>query len=74
MDKKKGRMNVRIAPGCIACGLCEQIAPAVFQIADRSYVVRDAAIAKYKEEVKQAAELCPVQVIEIVKEDDEAVE
>jgi len=74
MDKKKGRMNVRVAPGCIACGLCEQIAPNVFHVTDRAHVFSDVTLKEYEREIKHAAESCPVQVIEIAKEDHEAPE
>ena len=55
--------KVTIEPGCISCGLCEFVAPAVFEITDVSHVKKDAPVAQYAAEIKQAAAGCPVQVI-----------
>ena len=55
--------KVTIEPGCITCGLCEFIAPEVFQVTDLSHVKKDANVSAYKDAIKQAAQGCPVQVI-----------
>lgn len=54
--------KVWIDPGCTSCGLCEFIAPEVFEIKDISNL-RDADYSKFKEKIKEAAALCPVSVI-----------
>lgn len=55
--------KVIINPGCISCGSCEYICPAVFKVTDHSRVNGDVDLEKYKELIKKAAEKCPVQVI-----------
>lgn len=57
--------KVTVEPGCITCGLCEFIAPDVFEITDVSRVKPAAPISEHKKAVEQAALLCPVQVIKI---------
>ena len=59
--------KVIIQPGCITCGLCEFLAPNVFEVTDVSRVKKDADITKYEKEITQAIQECPVQVIEIEK-------
>lgn len=58
--------KVTVEPGCITCGLCEFIAPNVFEITDTSRVKPDAPLAQQKAQVEEAAMLCPVQVIKII--------
>ncbi len=55
--------KVWIAPGCIACGTCEFIAPEVFKVADRSQIKPDADLNACKEKIQEAAASCPVSVI-----------
>ncbi len=55
--------KVSIEPGCITCGLCEFIAPDVFQVTDISHVKIDAPIDAQSDAIKEAAARCPVQVI-----------
>jgi len=56
--------KVTIEPGCITCGLCEFIAPEIFEVTDLSRVKANANIAGCKDAIKEAAQGCPVQVIE----------
>ncbi len=56
--------KVSIEPGCITCGLCEFIAPEIFEVTDLSRVKKDAPIARCNDSIKEAARGCPVQVIE----------
>lgn len=55
--------KVVIEPGCITCGLCEVIAPEVFTVTDISHVKEGISYAPHENEIKEAAALCPVQVI-----------
>lgn len=55
--------KVRIEPGCITCGLCEFIAPDVFEVTDVSRIKKNADIEKNKIEIEQAVRGCPVAVI-----------
>ena len=57
-------MKVRINDGCVACGACESTCDAVFSIEDVA-VVNEAAIAGNEDAIKEAAECCPVGVIEV---------
>lgn len=57
-----------IEPGCITCGLCEFLAPKVFEVTDVSRVLPDAQIEQALLGVQQAVEQCPVQVIKFVEE------
>ena len=55
--------KVRIEPGCITCGLCEFIAPEVFEVTDVSRIKKNVDSEKYKIEIEQAVRGCPVAVI-----------
>lgn len=57
-------MKVKVTEGCIACGACESICEAVFSIEDIA-IVNESAVAANEDCVKEAAEACPVSVIEI---------
>jgi ferredoxin len=58
--------KVWIEEGCTACGLCEDIAPEVFELGDRdeAIVKPDADFSSYEDEIKESAESCPVEVIQ----------
>ena len=55
--------NVTIKPGCTTCGLCEFLAPEVFEVTDVSHVKKDVDIERNASQIKEAAQGCPVQVI-----------
>ena len=57
-------MTVKINDGCIGCGACESICDAVFSV-DGTAMVNEAAVADNMDAVKEAADSCPVGVIEI---------
>lgn len=57
--------KVTIEPGCTSCGLCEFIAPEVFQVTDISRVLANAPIEACVPRIQEAAQGCPVQVITI---------
>lgn len=61
--------NVKVLPGCISCGTCQVVCPEVFRIDDISHVKEDIDIQNYQECIKEAAEMCPVQTIEITWEE-----
>jgi len=62
--------EVRITPGCIACGTCEAVCPEAFSINDVSRVKEEVDLQKYEDCIKEAARVCPVNVIEIVPEEN----
>jgi ferredoxin len=55
--------KVYIEPGCISCGTCESICPKVFKVTNVANVIEGADIQKNKDLIKEAAEVCPVNVI-----------
>lgn len=57
--------KVRILPGCIACGTCEVVCPQVFKVGSISQVREDVDLQEHKTCIEEAAEMCPVKVIEI---------
>jgi ferredoxin len=55
--------KVWMEEGCITCGLCESTCPEVFRVDDIAYVNEGVNYLEYAELIKEAAELCPVEVI-----------
>ncbi|KPJ62496.1 MAG: 4Fe-4S ferredoxin [Planctomycetes bacterium DG_23] len=57
--------RVWIEEGCTLCGLCEDSCPEVFELGEEnSQVKEDADLAANEECIRQAAEECPVEVIQ----------
>ncbi len=56
--------KVWIEEGCTSCGLCEDVCPKVFKIEDEAEVIEDADFAANEDCIKEAAEECPVEVIQ----------
>jgi len=64
-----GIKKVWIDEGCTVCNLCEDTAPEVFEVTDDSCIVKEGVnLNEYEDEIREAAEGCPVEVIMI--EDD----
>lgn len=57
--------KVRIVPGCISCGSCEAICPSVFVVTDVARVIETSDPNKEPDLVREAADMCPVSVIEV---------
>lgn len=55
--------KVWIEPGCITCGACEFVAPEIFEVTDTCHIKKDAPIEQLDQEIKIAAQACPVAVI-----------
>lgn len=55
--------KIEIIEGCIACGLCVDICPEVFEMDDLATVIEGVNYSDYEESIKEAAESCPVEVI-----------
>ena len=49
--------------GCIGCGVCEQVCPEVFRIAEDGLSEVIADPKGFEDLVKEAADSCPVEVI-----------
>lgn len=62
-------MKVKINKNkCLGCGLCMSLCPEVFILKNgKSQVKEKADLEKNKEKIKEAADNCPVQAIEIEK-------
>ncbi len=55
--------KVWVEDECIACGLCVDICPEVFEMEDIATVIKGVNFDNYKEGIIEAAENCPVDVI-----------
>lgn len=56
--------RVWIEEGCTVCNLCEDTAPDVFEVTDDTCTVREGVdLSSHEEEIVQAAEECPVEII-----------
>ena len=60
--------KVVISEGCTACGLCEEICPDVFELQDEAVVKEGVDFSKYSDDIREAAESCPVEVITFEEE------
>jgi len=60
--------SVKIAPGCISCGTCEAVCPAVFKVTGVAHVKEDAPIQEHVDLIKEAEYMCPVNVIQVEEE------
>lgn len=55
--------KVWVEEDCTACGICEDICPEVFKLEDIATVIEGVNFADYEEQIKEAADSCPVAVI-----------
>jgi len=56
--------KVWIEDGCTECGLCVDICPEVFDLADDTAVVKEGVnYDEFEDGIREAAESCPVEVI-----------
>ena len=60
--------KVWVEDGCISCGLCEATAPKIFEVNKVSKIKDNASFNKSKNEIIEAAENCPVEVIKFEEE------
>jgi ferredoxin len=59
-------IKVWIEEGCTGCGLSEAICPEVFKMDGEAFVLEGVNYSKYEEQIKEAAESCPVEVIKFL--------
>jgi len=53
---------------CIACGMCESITSDVFEVDDRMSVIEGVDYNQFADEIKEAEDSCPSQVIRVEAE------
>lgn len=58
-----GIKKVWIEEGCISCGMCEEMCPKVFEMPDEARVKEGVDFEVNKEDIKEAAEACPLEII-----------
>ena len=59
-------MLVRVNDACIGCGLCVNLCPGVFtMLSEGVAAARDEIQPEFYDQIREAAESCPVGAIEI---------
>ncbi|MFQ6067828.1 MAG: ferredoxin [bacterium] len=59
-------IQVRIdEEACTACGICEETCPEVFEVNDVAVVKQATDFNDFEDEIKEAAEECPSEAIQI---------
>ena len=71
MSSKKIK-KVSITPGCISCGSCEAVCPDIFEVPTIAHVKEGSEqdFDQYAEPIREAADMCPVGVIQLDEHDD----
>lgn len=57
--------KVWIEDGCTSCGMCESLCPEVFEMPDEAIVIAGADFAANEDDIRDAADSCPVEIIKI---------
>ena len=60
--------KVWIEEGCTSCGMCEEICPNVFEMPDEAVVKDGADFEANEDDIKEAADSCPVEIIKYEEE------
>jgi ferredoxin len=60
-------MKVTISDACTGCGVCETIAPDVFQVEDDRAKVNEGEIKGNEAAIKEAAQECPDEAIKVAE-------
>jgi ferredoxin len=60
--------KVWIEEGCVASGLCSNLCPQVFVLKDFATVIEGISYSGYEQNIKEAAENCPMEVIRYTEE------
>lgn len=50
---------------CVTCKICQAFAPRVFKVFDKMIIMPGIDYNLYENEIKEAAESCPTQIIKI---------
>lgn len=59
---------MHITPGCVSCGTCESLCPAVFKVDSVASIIEDADLEKNEALIEEAVKMCPVAVIKYEEE------
>jgi len=62
-EKTMSIKKVWIDEGCTACALCAELCPDVFAMEDEATVIEGITYADHEQNIKEAADCCPVGVI-----------
>jgi ferredoxin len=62
--------KVWIEEGCAASGLCSSLCPQVFVLKDLATVTEGINYSDYEQNIKEAAENCPTEVIRYSEDPD----
>lgn len=60
--------KVWIEEGCTSCGLCEGNCPEVFEMPDEAIVKEGVNFSEFNDEIREAADDCPVEVIKFTED------
>ena len=55
--------NVTIEEDCTSCGLCVDICPDVFDMEEIAVVKKGVDFGPFEDDIREAADSCPVEVI-----------
>ena len=59
--------SIEILPGCVSCGACQNVCPKVFKVNGKSQVIEGVDLDKNAKCIKEAVDICPVQVIKVTE-------
>lgn len=60
--------KVWVEEDCTSCGVCESLCPEVFVIDDVSSAIEGVDYSQYEDQIREAADSCPVEVIKFEEE------
>lgn len=58
-------LKVWIDEGCMACGVCQDLCPDVFEVTDMAAIISGIDYDQYTQEIQEARDSCPMEVIKL---------
>lgn len=58
-------MKAKVNDECIGCGMCVNVCPQVFELNSAGLSVASGDVTGVERQTREAAELCPVNAIEV---------